>query len=157
VRIVVFSDTHGETWNFESAIELQKHAEYFIFLGDGLRTAEDVIALYPDKKFLIVAGNCDFGSTHPTESEIVLGGKRIFYTHGHEYQVKYGLSNVIYEAKRRGADILLFGHTHVAFTSYDDGLYIMNPGSLGHPNEGKPSFGVIDINDGSIFLNVVEV
>ncbi|MFR3419646.1 MAG: metallophosphoesterase family protein [Eubacterium sp.] len=43
--------------------------------------------------------------------------------------------------KRRNADIVLFGHTHNQYTEYLDGLYIMNPGSVGMNGD----YGVIDI------------
>ncbi len=115
------------------------------------------MSAFPHKQFLIVAGNNDYSSEFPTESETVLAGKRIFYAHGHTYYVKFGISNIIGEAKRRKADILLFGHTHFAYTSYEDGLYIMNPGSVGHPAQGRPTYGVVDITGAGIVTYIVEV
>lgn len=157
MRIVVVSDTHGALSAFERVIVQQPRAELFIHLGDNERDVDNVKAVFPDKQILSVSGNCDFGSITPPEGETVVCGKRIFYTHGHTYHVKYGYSSVIGEARRRQADILLFGHTHLSFTSYEDGLYIMNPGSLGHPRDGGPSYGIIDITKSGIVLNVVEV
>lgn len=157
MRIVVISDTHGALSGFEQAITQQPRADLFIHLGDCERDLDDVKAFFPDKQFLGVSGNCDFGSITPPEGETVVCGKRIFYTHGHTYHVKYGYLSVIDEARRRHADILLFGHTHLPFTSYEDGLYIMNPGSIGHPSQGGPSYGIIDITKAGIVLNIAEV
>lgn len=157
MRIVVISDTHGDLSGFEQAVSQQQKADIFIHLGDCERDLDSVKTIFPDKKFLSVSGNCDFGSVTPTEDEIEACGKRIFFTHGHTYYVKSGYSSAINEARRRKADILLFGHTHLPFTSYEDGLYIMNPGSVGHPAEGKPTYGIIDITEAGIVLNIAEV
>lgn len=157
MRIVVISDTHGDLSGFERVVAQQPKADFFIHLGDCERDIENVKLIFPNKKFLSVSGNCDFGSTTPPEAETVVCGKRIFYTHGHTYYVKSGDTFVIKEAKRRQADILLFGHTHLPLTSYEDGLYIMNPGSIGHPAQGKPTYGVIDITGAGIVLNIAEV
>jgi uncharacterized protein len=157
MRIVVISDTHGDFSGFELAVSQQPKADLFIHLGDCERDVDDIKSLFPDKQFLTVSGNCDFGSITPPEDEIIVCDKRIFFTHGHTYRVKYSPYQAIDEAKRRKSDILLFGHTHLPFTSYEDGLYVMNPGSIGHPAEGKPTYGVIDITKAGIVTNIVEV
>ena len=79
---------------------------------------------------------------------VTLGGKKIYCTHGHAEHVKYGTDELICRARQEGADIVLYGHTHSGVTAYDDGLYIMNPGSIrdGH-------YGMIDIVPGGIMLN----
>ena len=86
-------------------------------------------------------------------------------THGHLYGVKSGASDLIRSAADRGADLLLYGHTHVAEERYlpegaiIDGyrlpkpLWIMNPGSLGAPRNGAPSYGLIQIQRGQLLLS----
>lgn len=157
MRIVVISDTHGDFSNFELVMSEQPKADLFIHLGDCERDLDDIRPLFPDRRFLGVSGNCDFGSATPAEGETVAAGKHIFYTHGHTYHVKYGPADVVDEARRRKADIVLFGHTHLPVATYEDGLYIMNPGSLGHPIAGGPTYGVIDITEAGIVTNIVEV
>lgn len=157
MRIVVISDTHGDIAGLYKVIDQQRKADVFIFLGDCERDIEDAQSVFPGKQFLKVAGNCDFGSESQTDGETVISGKRIFYTHGHIYHVKFGPSTIIGEARRRKADILLYGHTHVAYTTYEEGLYIMNPGSVGHPAEGRPTYGIVDITAAGIVMNIVEV
>lgn len=157
MRIIVVSDTHGDLADFERVIDRQKNADMFIHLGDCERDVDDIKYLLHDKMILNVSGNCDFASVKPSESETVAAGKKIFFTHGHNYHVKYGINSVIGEARSRKADILLFGHTHIPLSSYEDGLYIMNPGSLGHPREGKSTYGIIDITDAGIVVNIAEL
>jgi putative phosphoesterase len=156
LRIVVVSDTHGKTARLEEVILQQAKADYFIHLGDCVGDVEEAKFDFPGKMFLNVPGNCDFASPLPVEDEFVVCGKRIFYTHGHKYYVKSGYSRIIHEAVTRHADILLFGHTHAAYTAYENGLYIMNPGSLSHPHTGMPTYGVIDITPAGIVTNIVE-
>lgn len=157
MRIVVISDTHGDLYNFELAISQQPKADLFIHLGDCERDIDNIRPFLRDRQIISVSGNCDFGSVTPPEDETTANGKRIFLTHGHPYHVKFGIGTAIDEARRRNADILLFGHTHVPISTYENGLYIMNPGSLGHPLDGKPTYGVIDITSAGVVLNIVEV
>ena len=141
----------------ERVITQQRKAELFIHLGDCVSDLENATIIFPEIQYLNVKGNCDFGSDTPVDGETVIKGKRIFFTHGHAYHVKSGYSIAIGEARRRNADILLFGHTHMPFSTYEDGLYIMNPGSIGHPKEGAATYGIIDITDAGVVMNVVEV
>jgi len=157
LRIVVVSDTHGKISKFEDVILQQPKADYFIHLGDGEGDVDEVRFEFPALKFLNVSGNCDFASVLPNENELVVCGKRIFYTHGNRYFVKSGIWSIVDEAMKRRADIALFGHTHQAMTSYERGIYIMNPGSLGYPEEGRPTYGIVDITGAGIVTNVVEV
>lgn len=155
MRIVVLSDAHGYTTPIEKAIE-QSKPDAVIYCGDGAERAEDISYLYKDIDFYFVKGNCDFGD-YPIEQEIKIGSKKIFFTHGHKYSVKSGYNEIIKEAKRRAVDILLFGHTHIPFTEYDEGLYIMNPGSCAMATLGSPTYGFIDIVGNSIVANIVKL
>ena len=156
MRILVVSDTHGNEYTLRQAVEEQPTARLIIHLGDGVRDAESVADTYPDKQFRIVRGNCDFG--HPeTLAETgleILKGHRLFFTHGHRYDVKMGLYRLVCAAREQKADIVMFGHTHVPVTDYDDGLYILNPGSLSY---GNPTYGVIDITDAGIVPHIMRL
>ncbi len=156
--ILVLSDSHGRRDMVEEAIKIQiKKPDAIIYLGDGQRDIKnadtDDIPLYS------VSGNCDsYGLfpdlSLPVEQNLILGEKRIFFTHGHKYGVKSTLTLLICEGAARGADIILFGHTHLPFeqvlmpeSSYgiktDKPIYIFNPGSIGmYPY----SFGNITID-----------
>ena len=155
MRIMVASDTHGRWGKLSDAVQVQTKAEVVIHLGDGADDLENVRYEYPEKMMIGVAGNCDFMSPLPAFDMITIEGKKIFFTHGHIYNVKYGYERVIEAARQRGADICLFGHTHVPVAEYHDGLYLMNPGSLGHPYDGRPTYGVIEIVPAGIVTNIV--
>ena len=93
----------------------------------------------------------------PTVGLEVLEGKRIFYTHGHTYGVKYGTSKLSEAARLNKYDIVLYGHTHIAKILYEDGIYIVNPGSCSSPREGRASYAVIDITENGIMPVIIEL
>ena len=55
-------------------------------------------------------------------------------------------------AKENNCNIALFGHTHEKYYSYEDGLHLFNPGSIGS-GYGGASYGVINITDKGILLS----
>ena len=136
------------------AILSQPKAEIVIHLGDGEQECARTKAHFPEKMFLQVRGNCDWASALPTEGEYTVDNVRIFYTHGHAYGVKSGLYTAVCAAREHKAQVLLFGHTHKALTDYEDGLHIMNPGSLSGWNG---SYGTLDITPQGIVTNIVRL
>lgn len=154
MRILVVSDTHGDYLSFKEALNTQRSAEIVIHCGDSNGELEKLKPMYPDKAFIAVKGNCDFSSTLPTVETITIEGKKLFITHGHLYNAKYTLYNLCCAAREANADILLFGHTHNAIQEYDDGLYILNPGSL--HGYGR-SYGYVDITDKGVITNIVKL
>ena len=86
------------------------------------------------------------------QGSILPWGVKIFFTHGHLYGVKSGEYNIVCAARERKAQVLLYGHTHNAFTDYEDGLYLMNPGSL---SGWQATYGTLDLTEQGIVTNVV--
>lgn len=155
MRILVISDTHGDLNRILQAVNAQPTAEVIIHCGDGDEQVQYLKNNYKDKMIVGVRGNCDFCSTLEAKEVLRICGKTIFVTHGHYYNAKLTTYNLVCAAREEKADILLFGHTHNALTEYDDGLYIMNPGSCGGY---LPSYGYIDITDnGGIVTNIVRL
>lgn len=157
-RAIVFSDSHGDYDALERIMERHcENAELFIHLGDGERELEYLRYVYPEKKILFVRGNCDYASSAPDYDLVDFCGKRIFFTHGYLYGVKGGTEQIVEEAHKHAADILLFGHTHLPLVERSDELYIMNPGSCSRPRSGAPSYGVIDFTDSGIFMYTTNI
>ncbi len=157
MRILVISDSHGRTSKIEQAIEAQKEAKHIFFLGDCVRDIEDYPFIYPDRTFHIVCGNCDYASVYKSEDTVKLCGRTVFFTHGHHLAVKGGLGGLKQAACREGADLVLFGHTHIATKEYADGVYFVNPGSLCSAREGRTSYAVIDIEEKGIMPIHIEI
>ncbi len=157
MRIVVISDSHKRTAVIDKILDAQKEAQHVFFLGDNTADIEDFEYIYPEKKFHIVCGNCDYCSFYPVFGFENICGKKILFTHGHTLSVKYGTQRLHELARDRGCDIALFGHTHVSQILYDDGLYLVNPGSCSSPRESKASYAVIDITESGIMPIIIEL
>lgn len=155
MRILVISDSHGSLRNIEKAIEAQPDAKHVIFLGDGQNDIEEASYIYDDRIYHIVKGNCDYFSDEKTSDTITINGVKIFFTHGNFMR---DVENLVQSAKRENAKIALYGHTHIAYTNYIDGVYVMNPGSITKPRDQmRGSYGIIDITDGGIITFTVRM
>lgn len=158
MRVVAFSDTHGNGAVIERIISDNPTVKYFIFLGDGERELERSRSLHQDVEILYVCGNCDYRSFAPDTDIFVKNGRKLIFTHGHNFQVRYSLDRLYQLAKQNCADVALFGHTHCRYLEYRDGVYLMNPGSASLPRDGKaPSYGFIDIEDSGIVCGHVSL
>lgn len=134
MKIVIVSDTHGSRKNIENVCECNQDADMLIHLGDVEDDADYIEAIFECPTH-IVGGNNDFFSRLPREEEFELEGHRIFITHGHAYYVSMGEAHLQEEARRRGADIVMYGHTHVPALTIDADLVTLNPGSLTYPRQ----------------------
>lgn len=145
MRIVVTSDSHRSISSLIDIVDRHKDADLFINLGDGEDDVDYLLSLYPMLKIERVCGNCDWNSMLPRQQVITAGGKKIFFTHGHPYHVKYGYAEIQSAAQQLEADICLFGHTHQPYCQIVNGVQYLNPGSS---RDGV--YGIIDIVDGKI-------
>ncbi len=140
-RILVVSDTHGHRHNLRHLLSLHSEAVASFNLGDGADDMEAVAEEYPALTVYGVRGNCDSAlRLTPEEREVAVSGVRFLATHGHTYGVKSSLLRLCGEAYNRGVQFALFGHTHQPLLQREEGLYLLNPGSL---QEG--CYAVVDI------------
>lgn len=145
MRVIVFSDTHGNQAAADKIIQENNSCEHFIFLGDGIHEIDILKSKYPEKSIFCVAGNCD-KTTAPTSAVIELFNTRIYMTHGHLYDATETIDKIVENAKKEKAMIALFGHTHKRFSEMINGIYVLNPGSASIPKDGLPtSCAFIDI------------
>jgi hypothetical protein len=160
MRIVVFSDTHGNFAAMKKILMRNGKADLFIFLGDGERDLDKLRIHYIDKKIINVSGNCDYDSMTPENKTVQLdNGMKIFFAHGHRWGVKTSVDLIYQQAESVGAKIALFGHTHCRYAENRNGILILNPGSAGCPRDGLPAcYAWIDITEsGGLVYNHVEL
>lgn len=157
MRILVLSDSHGNVSALRRAILAQNEARHIFFLGDCARDTEALFEEFPDRVFHTVCGNCDYASLLPSTALENINGTLIFYSHGHPYYVKQSPVPFLQAAEKRGAKIALFGHTHSSLTRYENGVWLVNPGSVSLPREGRPSYAVIDIEENGIMPIIVNI
>lgn len=148
MKILIVSDTHKSHRNLEKVLERTDDVDMLIHLGD-TEGGEDYIQALAYCPVRIVGGNNDFFSELPREEEFEIQGKHIFITHGHFYYVTMNEEYLKKEAKDRGADIVMYGHTHRPAYSDKDGIITLNPGSIAYPRQigRKPSYMIMEIDE----------
>ncbi|NLK51084.1 MAG: metallophosphoesterase [Syntrophomonadaceae bacterium] len=156
IRIGVLGDTHGNYEMAELAFRDVGKIDLILHTGDYYQDAQRIGRIL-GIKVEGVTGNCDFWSRGPKEKVLELGGKRIYLTHGHQYGVKKGYLNLYYRGKEMNADLIIFGHTHVASKEDMDDLILFNPGSFTYPRTGLPTYGLVLIDQGNIEVKTFQV
>ena len=121
MRILVISDSHGRNDDVAGVIEQVGPIDMLIHCGD-VERGDDYIRSLVDCPVHMVRGNNDFFSDLPGEEEFMVEGYHIFTTHGHGYYVSMGETRLKQEARGRGADIVMYGHTHRPFYEKEEGL-----------------------------------
>lgn len=168
LKFLVFSDSHGSFFNMQEVfLRNRGTADGVFFLGDGLRDAALLEQLFiRPTAFYAVSGNCDSFLSAPTltapEYRVEeIEGFRFLLCHGHTFGVKSGLTGLLRFAEQTNADAVLYGHTHVPYCSRvrigEKNVQIMCPGSISRPAEGLPSFGMIEIRQGVLFMHTAEL
>ena len=149
MKILVVSDTHRKDDNLKLVLSEECPLDMLIHLGDA-EGSEHFIpdCVNPECRMEMVLGNNDFFSRLDREREIDIAGHKAFITHGHYYGVSMGPEGLVDEAKSRGCDIAMYGHTHRPFLDVIDGVTVLNPGSLSYPRqEGRrPSYMIIHVD-----------
>ncbi|KJS83509.1 MAG: hypothetical protein JM58_12475 [Peptococcaceae bacterium BICA1-8] len=145
MRIGVFSDTHNDLTLAKEVLNKLEPLDLLLHAGDHYRDGRIL-----EKQFEVstkgVVGNCDFFSGGPEEEIIELGQYTIFLTHGHNYGVKKNLQRLYYRSQEVGANIVVFGHTHVPLYIIENNVHFLNPGSLTLPRgNSSPSYGMITL------------
>jgi putative phosphoesterase len=155
MKLLVMSDSHKNISRMIQVAEQEKpHA--ILHLGDHISDAYELQRLLPDTEFHMVKGNCDYSAHEESELLLSLGGVKVFMTHGHIYGVKHDLTALLEEARLKGADLALFGHTHLAMLRQEAGLYIMNPGQMQqHDSLCAASYGIVTIEGGAFKCDIM--
>ncbi len=146
-KILIISDTHRHNDNYLLVVEKCGPFDMVIHCGD-VEGSEYTICETAGCPVEMVMGNNDFFSTLPREKEFYLGKYKVWLTHGHNYYVYMDNKTIKTEAKARGVDIVMYGHTHRPVVDYDGEIIAVNPGSMTYPRqEGKrPSYIIMEID-----------
>ena len=121
--------------------------DQILHLGDHESDALHLRELYPNTPLAYVPGNCDHGSDASETVTPVIDGVSFMLTHGHRYEVKYGLLRLGLAAQELGVQAALFGHTHQACAEYFENVLLFNPGAVG---SSSGSYGIIETDHGVI-------
>lgn len=128
--VLAVSDSHGIVNNLTRILEREKECKTVFFLGDGARDIEYCKSRFPDRRFVCVKGNNDWGSSEETEAYRYIDGNTVIAVHGHLFGVRYGLHELAGKAESVRANVALYGHTHKADISFINGVSLINPGAV---------------------------
>ena len=145
-KVLIISDSHGLEEELKQ-IKERHGCKYNIHCGDSELDIEEPAL----DGFLAVRGNCDFDARFPVEHSVMIEGKKVLITHGHEQHVNENIMNLAYHAQEEGADIVCFGHTHVPFAEQNGSQFFINPGSLKEPRlVSEKTYAIIDLTHDGI-------
>ncbi len=145
MNIGIISDTHGNYSAVEKVVSIAQKMDMWLHLGDCTPDAEYLQDLV-NVPVYGVAGNCDWPMSNTCYERIVEAeGHKIFMTHGHNYGVRYTQEYVMEAAESQGADIALYGHTHIVDYRIGPPL-LLNPGSASRPrDDSRGSFMIMEL------------
>lgn len=145
MKILVLSDSHAALSFMRYCIDKVK-PDHVVHLGDHYDDGAAMAQENPNIRFHQVPGNCDRYRCDPWITELLcypIGGVKLYMTHGHKQCVKSGTHLLLLEARKSGAQAVLYGHTHQAQCyQEEDGLWVLNPGSCG---SWGGSAGIIEV------------
>ncbi len=145
MKVLIVSDTHRHNENFVKAVERTAPIDLVVHCGD-IEGSELFISQAAGCPVQMVAGNNDFFSELPGELTFKIRDLQVWVTHGHHYYVSMGTEFIIEEARARGVDVVMYGHTHRPSIEYSAGIVALNPGSLSYPRQDgrRPSYIVME-------------
>lgn len=153
MEIAVLSDTHlraGKTlprfvWENLTRVDMIIHAGDLTHWG----LIEDLACIAPVRA---VRGNCDGWDVVLPERDIVeCESLRIGIIHGNAGRGKSTPERAFNAFEDSPVDLIVFGHSHVPFMEWRNGILMFNPGSpTDKRREPQYSFGLLDIRQGKV-------
>ncbi|UJL44990.1 metallophosphoesterase [Virgibacillus sp. NKC19-16] len=141
-KVLILSDSHGLR---DEIIEIKERHQlkHMIHCGD---SELDMDALELDG-LIKVGGNTDHDARLPEEQKITINGLTFFVIHGHLHNVKANLMTAGYRAEEAGAQVICFGHTHIAGAEQIGEQLFINPGSIRLPrNRPEKTYAIMEFD-----------
>ena len=156
-RVGILGDTHSYYASAIKAARQMGDVDVLIHTGDCVRDAQR-LSRELQRDIVCVQGNCDPMVDEPLTRTISLGGWKLFIAHGHQYAVKFSTERFLLAVKEAGAHIGIYGHTHAPHISYEDGIYLVNPGSTSEPRgSAGPTYAMLHLTDEKVLPQIVRL
>jgi putative phosphoesterase len=145
---LVISDSHGNIATLTAALKWAHDAnlDAAVFLGDGYEDLNLASARAGfDLPWHTVRGNGDYQFSVPDSMMLEISARTLFLSHGNRHNVREGCKTIAAAARNAGAEAALFGHTHVPYCATVNGMFLLNPGSIGRPrSDAGCTFAVLE-------------
>jgi putative phosphoesterase len=154
--ILVVSDSHGDITPLVAVLEWTRNSGFCtldaaVFLGAGF---EGLVPASLQSRFTLpwhaVRGNGDYDFSVPDNMvmEVPGKGRKLFLSHGHYYYVREDFGSIAAAARNAGAEAALFGHTHIPYCATENGIFLLNPGSISRPRTNSGcTFAILECPD----------
>lgn len=155
MRVIVFSDSHGNLEFARRALREAGQVDFILHAGDHYR---DGIKLAAEAGLPVkaVLGNCDSAGGGPVEEFLETAAGLILLVHGHIGG--HWFDKLLSRAGECGARAVVFGHTHTAEVVKEGGILLFNPGSISKPRDhSRPSYGILEINGEKIMPKIYRI
>jgi len=154
MKLIVFSDTHGDQTAYKEMRQHENDFDQVYCLGDSGFSKN----FLETEHITSVRGNYPFSPKNPYDVSEKIGGSWLFFTHGHLYNVKYGLSKLIRKARKLNVDICGFGHTHRLYLEKKDDIILFNPGALSKTRSHHfPSYARLTITKNQRLIEIINL
>ena len=146
LKALIVSDNHGDLGSLVELIDLYKE-EIDLWLHCGDSEFMETNELW--NHFKTVRGNMDRDRSLPAYREEMLGNEKIVIVHGHQHYVGRTFDFLDEFAHSKEADLVFYGHTHIAKVDKINDRYFINPGSIVQPRGEfrKGSYAVYEQNE----------
>jgi putative phosphoesterase len=153
LRVGIISDTHGALP--QGALAALRGADAILHAGDigDPAVLRQLGAIAP---VTAVRGNTDTEGPLrrlPAVARVEIGGSRFVLAH-REHSLGAGADR----DTGIGADVAVYGHTHIADLTRTGSVLWVNPGSASCPRGGgPPSVAIVEVEDGCVIAEIVPV
>jgi putative phosphoesterase len=151
MKVGILADTHIRKERSLPALVWEELEEVDAILHAGdlvtMSLLDDLAVLAP---VIAVRGNCDWGVDDlPAKAITSLGNLTVGLTHGYLGPGKSTPERALNTFAQEQVDIIIFGHSHIPYKQFVNGILLFNPGS---PTEKRGqthhSLGIMTIEDG---------
>jgi len=160
-RILAISDTHAKSLNDLTKGLFKEIAAADVVVHCGDYTSMSLLQELREsaKRFVGVYGNVDdidIRRTVPGKTTFDVAGNRIGVIHPYWGGSSIGIEEAILK-EFGNVDLVLFGHTHDAWTGTIDGVILLNPGQAYSAFMEKATAGIITVGDEGFDMKIISV
>ena len=151
MKIGIISDTHGHVPN--AVHDALAGADHILHAGD-VGPMEVITELESIAPVSAVLGNTDYSIQLPQMHVQSFTSQKFLVHHIVDLSVPSQLVRVVMADEQ--PNVVVFGHTHMPYNEYHDGVLFLNPGSASNPRgDSAPSVAIVECNESSLIVKFV--
>ncbi len=151
MKIAVLSDSHFKTDYTKEVLDLliSKGATYIIHAGDLQIEANLKLLKDTGLPYVSVFGNNDYSLTHLSNEYKIEKEPYLFKIE----DIKFKLMHLPFYLNSGDSDVVIYGHTHIYETEYNNNTLFLNPGEVCARDKPIIESVLLEINDNEYIIN----